>query len=86
MAEYVVPSTGVLGPQGSTDAEQQARGQVEERRGGCQHSLDSPDELLGLHGGRGGEEANTLPIDHMTTRYRGRTMRRVNDELQVYSF
>lgn len=52
MVEYVVPSTGVLGPQGSTDAEQQARGQVEERRGGCQHSLHGPDELLGLHGGR----------------------------------
>lgn len=52
VAEDVVPCTGVLGPHRSTDAEQQARGQVEERRGGCQHSLHGPDELLGLQGGR----------------------------------
>lgn len=67
MAKDVVPCSGVLGPQGSTDAEQEAMGQVEEWRGGCQHSLHSPDELLRLQGGRGGEEADTLPVEHMAT-------------------
>ena len=52
VGEDVVPCTGVLSPQGSPDAEQQAGGQVKEGRGGCQHSLHGPDELLGLQGGR----------------------------------
>lgn len=52
VAEDVVPSARMLGPQGSADAEEQARGQVEEGGRGCQHSLDGPDELLGLEGGR----------------------------------
>lgn len=71
MAEDVVPSTGMLGPQGSTDVEQQARRQVQERGGGCQHLLDRPYKLLRLQGGRRGEEANALPIDHMAAGYRG---------------
>lgn len=35
MTEDVVPRRGVLSPQGSAQAEQKARGKVEERRGGC---------------------------------------------------
>lgn len=52
MTEDVVPCSGVLGPQGSADAEQEAMGQVEQRRGGCQHLLHGPNELLRLQGGR----------------------------------
>lgn len=72
VAEDVIPCPGVLSPQAGAHAEQQARGQVEESRGGCQHSLHGPDELLGLQGGRGGEEANALPVDYMATGYRRR--------------
>lgn len=50
VTEDVVPCSGMLGPQGSANVEQQAMGQVEERRGGCQHPLHSPDELLRLQG------------------------------------
>lgn len=71
MAEDVVPCTGMLGPQGSAHAEQQAMGQVQEGRSGCQHPLHGPDELLRLQGGRRGEEANTLPVEHMAAGYRG---------------
>lgn len=46
VAEDVVPSAGVLGPQRGPQVEQQAMGQVEEGRGGGQHSLHRPDELL----------------------------------------
>ena len=67
MTEDVVPCSGVLGPQGSANAEQEAMGQVEERRGGRQHLLHGPDELLRLQGGRWGEEADTLPVQHMAT-------------------
>lgn len=52
MTEDVVPCSGMLGPQGSADAEQQAMGQIEERRGGNQHLLHGPDELLRLQGWR----------------------------------
>lgn len=67
MTEDVVPCSGMLGPQGSANAEQQAMGQVEERRSGCQHPLNGPDKLLRLQGGRRGEQANTFSIDHMAT-------------------
>lgn len=65
MTEDVVPCSGVPGPLGSANAEQESMGQVEERRGGCQHLLHGPDELLRLLGGRRGEEADTLPIEHV---------------------
>lgn len=52
VTEDVVPGAGVLGPQRGPQVEQQAVGQVEERGGGRQHSLHSPDELLGLQGRR----------------------------------
>lgn len=63
MSEDVVPGRGVLRPQPSAEVEQQAGGQVEERRRGGQHPLHRPDELLGLHGGRGGKEADALAVE-----------------------
>lgn len=63
MSEDVVPGRGVLRPKPSAQAEQQARGQVEEGWCGRQHPLHCPDELLGLHGGRGGEEADALAVE-----------------------
>lgn len=75
MTEDVVPGCGMLGPQGSADAEQQARGQVQEWRGSCQHSLHCPDELLRLQRRRGGEEADAFPVDHMAAGCRGEERR-----------
>lgn len=46
MTEDVVPRAGMLGPQRGSQVEQQAMGQVEERRCGGQHSLHCPDKLL----------------------------------------
>lgn len=66
MTEDVVPCCGVLAPQRGTYSEQQARGEVEERLGGCQHSLHCPDELLRLQGRRRGEEADALSVNDVT--------------------
>lgn len=65
MTEDVVPGAGMLGPQGGSQVEQQAMGQVEERRRGGQHSLHCPDKLLRLQRRRGGEEADAFPVEHM---------------------
>lgn len=66
VGEDVVPGAGMLGPQRGSQVEQQAVGQVEERRRGGQHSLHGPDKLLRLQRGRGGEEADAFPVEHVT--------------------
>lgn len=66
----MVPCSGVLGPQGRANVEEEAVGQVEQRRGSCQHLLHGPDELLGLHGGGRGEEAYTLSIQDVAAGWR----------------
>lgn len=65
VSKDVVPGAGMLGPQRGAQVEQQAMGQVEERRRGGQHPLHRPDKLLRLQRRRGGEEADAFPVEHM---------------------